>query len=361
MAALRLAFRRRSCRQGPRYKGAADGVPNVISAFNTSPESGDDLSGESPAMQMKNALMALTFAATAGWFAPDLATQTAGPAAGPQQEGRGAGPGREGGPPGRGRGPNFPQHQRPPGDPEVIARGRALYGVNCAACHGADLRGGDQGGPNLLRSEIVLTDDKGENILSVVRRGREGPGGMMPAFHLPENDMLAIAEYIHSVMSQTGRQGRPPERDTPFELNVLVGDATAGQAYFAKACSRCHSAGGDLQGIAARTVDPRALQNLWVSGGASGRGGGRGEDPGERRVRVTVTAPGTAPVSGRLVRIDDFIVSLVQDDGVRRTFSRNGAVPKVEISDPLQPHRLLALELTDRDMHDVTAYLATLK
>jgi cytochrome c oxidase cbb3-type subunit 3 len=78
-------------------------------------------------------------------------------------------------------------------------------------------------------------------------------------------------------------------------------------------------------------------------------------------VKVTVTAPGTPPITGALVRIDDFIVTLVQDDGTRRTFRRDGAVPKIEIADPLEPHRRLVLELTDRDMHNVTAYLATLK
>ena len=46
---------------------------------------------------------------------------------------------------------------------------------------------------------------------------------------------------------------------------------------------------------------------------------------------------------------------------MRRTFRRTGAVPKVEIDDPLAAHRRLVLELTDRDMHNVTAYLATLK
>ena len=263
-----------------------------------------------------------------------------------------------------GRGANFPQQQRPPGDPAVIARGKALYGVHCTACHGGDLRGGDQGGPNLLRSEAILTDQKGENILPIVRDGRRGAVGLMPAFPLPENDVLAIVEFLHSVMGQAGRQGRPPERETPLQLNVLVGDASAGQVYFARACSRCHSA-ADLQAVVSRFTDARDLQNLWVSGGASARGGGRGGRGGEggetSRVTVTVTVPGSAPVTGRLVRIDDFIVTLVQDDGVRRTFRREGAVPKVEVSDPLEPHRRLVLELTDRDMHNVTAYLATLK
>jgi cytochrome c oxidase cbb3-type subunit III len=258
---------------------------------------------------------------------------------------------------------NFPQQQRPPGDPALIARGRGLYGVHCTACHGPDLRGGDQGGPNLLRSLVILTDQKGEDIMPVIRDGRRGAVGTMPAFALPENDLLAIVEYLHSVMGQAGRQGRPPEAETPVELNVLVGDASAGQVYFARACSRCHSPTGNLQGIATRVGDARALQNLWVSGGSSGRGGGgRGGEVAESaRAMVTVTVPGSAPIVGRLVRIDDFVVTLVQDDGVRRSFSREGALPKVEVSDPLEPHRRLVLELTDRDMHNVTAYLATLK
>lgn len=276
----------------------------------------------------------------------------------------GAAAGQDQAPPQGRRGPNFPQQQRPPGDPAVIARGRGLYRVHCTACHGGDLRGGDQGGPNLLRSEVILTDQKGENILPVVRDGRRGAVGTMPPVALPDNDILAVAEYLHSVMAQAGRQGRPPESDKPVELNVLVGDAAAGQVYFSRACGRCHSPTGNLQGIATRAGDPRTLQNWWVSGGrggGGGGGGGRGGDAGEGRVRVTVTVPGSRPVTGRLVRIDDFIVTLVQDDGARLSFPRDGALPKVEISDPLEPHRRLVLELTDRDMHNVTAYLATLK
>jgi cytochrome c oxidase cbb3-type subunit III len=281
------------------------------------------------------------------------------PPAEQQQQGRGAGPaGRQGG--GGGRGPNFAQQQRPLADPAVIERGRALYGVNCAACHGVDLRGGDQGGPNLLRSAVVLTDQKGENILAVVRSGQEGATGLMPAFQLPDTDVVAIAEYVHSVLARAGRQGRPPEADKPFELNMLVGDPSAGAVYFAKACSQCHSATGDLKGVASRVSDPRALQDLWVVGRAGGRGGGDDDDIATA-VRVTVTPPGGTAVTGRLVRIDDFVVTLVQDDGARRTFRREGGAPKVEIRDRLEPHRRLALELSDRDMHDVTAYLATLK
>src|SRR6187401_3172071 len=87
----------------------------------------------------------------------------------------------------------FPAQQRPPGDPALIARGNGLYGANCRLCHGADLRGGDQGGPNLLRSAVVLTDQSGELIGPVILNGRSNPGlPPMPKFNLPEADLKAI-------------------------------------------------------------------------------------------------------------------------------------------------------------------------
>jgi cytochrome c oxidase cbb3-type subunit 3 len=256
-----------------------------------------------------------------------------------------------------GQRPAYPQFQRPPADPAVIARGSALYGIRCAGCHGVDLRGGDQGGPNLLRSEVVLMDQKGEGIIPIVQNGRQSPGMPgMPAVPLPPDDILAVAEYIHSVLANAGRQGRPPLSSTPPVLNVLVGDIEAGRAYFTAKCSSCHSVTADLKGIAARVPDPKALQNLWVSGG---RGGGQASD--SRAVRVTVTPAAGAPVEGRLVRVDDFVVTLEQDDGTRRTFRRQGDEPKVDVRDPLAAHRALVPGYTDKDMHNVTAFLAVIK
>src|SRR6516225_10327213 len=116
-------------------------------------------------------------------------------------------PGR--GPGGQGPGPNFPQQQRKLADPAVIARGKGLYESVCAACHGIDLRGGQQGGPNLLRSQVVLLDKSGELIGQVVTTGRPKPAGgatPMPPFPLPPEDITAIAEYLHSVAATAGRQ-----------------------------------------------------------------------------------------------------------------------------------------------------------
>ncbi|HEX9365057.1 MAG TPA: cytochrome c [Vicinamibacterales bacterium] len=268
---------------------------------------------------------------------------------------------------GRGRGnPGvFPAQQRPPGDPAVVARGKALFGVTCALCHGADLRGGQLNGPNLLRSQLVLGDEAGELIMPVIRGARADKG--MPPIPMPDEDAKAVVEYIHSVAALSPRQGMPPPGETPVVLDVLVGDAVAGRAYFDAKCGTCHSPAGDLQGIATRVPDAKGLQNLWVSGGSAGGRGGRGaagggpDAPNPRAVTVAVTLPSGERVEGRLLRIDDFFVSLTEAGGTIRSFTRTGARPRVEMHDPLEPHRALLSVYTDKDMHDVTAYLATLK
>jgi cytochrome c oxidase cbb3-type subunit 3 len=289
--------------------------------------------------------------------APAPAPQQAPPAQPPAQGGRGRGQA------------TFPAQQRTLADPAIIARGKTLFEINCRLCHGADLRGGDMGGVNLLRSNLVLTDQHGELILPVVKGGRNNPGmPVMPPFpQIPDDDVKAIAEYIHAVAFTMRGQGNPPAGAEPVVLNIVVGDASAGKAYFAAKCSSCHSETGDLQGLAARISDPVQLQNAWVAGGG-GRGGGGGREgrggaaaPNRRELRATVTTPGGQKVEGRLDRLDDFIVTLTPADGVPRSFTRNGDVPKIEIRDPLAAHKQLLAVYTDKDIHDVTAYLVTLK
>jgi cytochrome c oxidase cbb3-type subunit III len=279
--------------------------------------------------------------------APAPAPAPAQPAGGPQG-GRGQQPG------------TFPAQQRPPGDAALIDRGRGIYSTTCTACHGGDLRGGQLGGPNLLRSLVVLNDQQGELMLPIIRGSRAERG--MPPMPLSDDDVRAVAEYIHSVLATSGRQGGPPSVAAP-PPNILVGDATAGQAYFAAKCSSCHSPTGDLQGLATRLPDPKTLQTTWVSGGSVG-GRGRGPAPVGRvrkPVTVTVTEPGGEKVNGNLVRIDHFIVTLSLEDGTLRSFRRTGDVPKVEIQDPLAGHKALFRVLTEKDIHDTTAYLVTLK
>jgi cytochrome c oxidase cbb3-type subunit 3 len=273
----------------------------------------------------------------------------------------------------------------------VVERGRILYGTMCRACHGGDLRGGDIGGPNLLRSQLVLNDQAGELIGPAIRDGRVPAGGgtpMPPQPQLAEADLHAISEYVHSVARTTQAQGGPP-RGEPVELNLLVGDAKAGEMYFRKECASCHSITGDLAGIGARITNIGQLQDSWVGGrrpagppgGAPGAPPGAAPatpavaspatppptaapDPSRRTVRVTVRLADGRSESGALGRLDDFTVSFTTDDGQYRSYTRRSATPRVtavQLHDPLAQHRLLWTRLTDKDMHDVTAYLASLK
>jgi len=254
-----------------------------------------------------------------------------------------------GAPPGRGGGGGaFPQH--PPADPAVIDRGKAVWGVHCAFCHGSDARGGE-GGPNLIRSELVLNDRNGETIAPVVQAGRPDAG--MPKFDLTAAQISDIAAFLHSfrINGRDAARGRPP--------TILVGNAEAGERYFRGKCAGCHSATGDLKGLGAKITDPKTLQQTWLAPG----GGGRGQAASANipPTTVTVTLASGQKLEGRLVRLDDYTVTLAESDGALHSLLRNGDTPKVEVHDPLEPHRQLLPVYTDKDIHDVTAYLATLK
>jgi len=290
-------------------------------------------------------------------FAPGAGAAPAPAAAAePNPNGRAGRGGFGGGRGGGGRRGGFTQFTRPLASQDVLARGRALYETNCASCHSSDLRG-SKTGVSLLRSLPSLNDKHGELIGAEVAKHS-------PKINLIEADDVAVAEYIHSILATTGGQGSPPGRNpVGLTLNILVGDAKAGEAYFKKACANCHSATGDLRGFAAKYPDPRSLQNAWVAGSGSanpfgGRGGGGAGNP------VTVTMADGTRLQGKLVRKDDFIVVLTLPDGTRRAIARDGDTPKVDVKDPNEAHKKMALELDDpenKNMHDVTAYLATLK
>ena len=235
---------------------------------------------------------------------------------------------------------------RPPADPAVVARGKQIFSANCSFCHGSDARGGEQG-PNLIRSELVLNDKDGELVAQVVQNGRPDKG--MPKFDLSTAQVQSIAAWIHS-MPVGGRAA------TTGTVNALVGNAQAGEAYFngAGKCATCHSATGDLAGIGGKFTDVRLLQGAMLTGEMP-----RSADGPHKS--VTVTVPGGQTVEGRLVQLDDFIVSLIDADGNYHSYTRMGDVPKVVVKDPLQPHLDLLRILKDDDIHNLTAYLVTLK
>jgi mono/diheme cytochrome c family protein len=236
-----------------------------------------------------------------------------------------------------------------------VARGQQLFRGNCSFCHGSDARGGETG-PNLVRSEIVLHDRNGEEIAPVVLNGRPAQG--MPKFPLDATEIAAIAAYMHAQPLS--------DRGAASILDILVGSAPRGAAYFngAGRCTQCHLVAGDLAGIGSR-YDPKTIQNRIVSGGGGrsvgARPTGSGPRPAAPTTTVAVTLPSGETVSGSLDHLSAFVVALRTPDGAYRSFARHGTVPKVVVSNPLQWHLDQLPRWRDVDIHDLTAYLATLK
>ncbi len=240
---------------------------------------------------------------------------------------------------------------REAGDPAVIERGRSIYSTNCAFCHGADIRGGASG-PSLLRSAVVLDDKNGELIGPVVQTGRPDRG--MPKFPMSNDQIADLATFLHSFTVN----GYDPSRQRP--TTIVVGNATAGAAVFKTKCGSCHSTTGDLQGLATRIPEPRTLQQSWLMPGSTvGRGGG----PMPARARpptAIVTLPSGQKFEGELERVDDFVVAIRTADGGRRAFRTTDGT-KVDVRDPLVAHRELLPTFSDPEIHNITAFLVTLK
>src|SRR6266480_2645488 len=250
------------------------------------------------------------------------------------------------------RAPDYPV--RPPAPPEQVAHGQQLFQSNCSFCHGSDARGGETG-PNLVRAQLVLADQHGELMTPIVQNGIPAQG--MPKFTLSAADIAAIAAWLHSQPLS--------DRGAPSTLDILVGNPKEGEAYFNGAghCTQCHSVTGDLAGIGARQ-DPKTIQNLVVSGGGGRRFGRRsaGAAPAKRpATSVTVTLPSGQAIAGDLDHISAFVVALREPDGTYRSFARHDSIPKVAVTNPLQWHIDMLPQWRDSDIHNLTAYLLTLK
>jgi cytochrome c oxidase cbb3-type subunit 3 len=284
-----------------------------------------------------------------------MAGQAAAQAPGGAPGGPGGAPGAGGG--GRGRGgPAF--------DPAAVARGKTLFDANCASCHASDMRGA-KGGINLVRSQLVLDDKAGEIIGPIAKNGHAN-GAAAKMDWTPEQ-MADVVVLMHSLSSNYRTVSMPPT-----DSAVLSGDPKAGEAYFKANCASCHSltdgasSGPSLKGIGTKYAEPKTLQNAIVGGGGGGRGFGGPGGPGGGGGRgapttVTITMPDGKKLEGTLNRSDDFLILMTEKDGTVHNIRRDGDVPKVEIHNPKQAHLDLFLKYTDKDIHNLTAYLVTMK
>lgn len=240
-------------------------------------------------------------------------------------------------------------------------RGKSVYIAECITCHGVKARGGDsslprkQRGADLIRSLIVLRDRYGNGIGPFLAKGHPLQSGR-PASSLKIEQVADLAHFLHQNLYNTLRSG--PELQIQ---NVLTGDPKAGAAYFngAGKCNTCHSPTGDLKGIG-RKYDPPTLQSKVLFPRTVGFGRGRAAPVTAKPVTVTVTQSNGEVVEGVLDTLDDFNVSLRDSQGNYRSFKITPSL-KVVKHDPYAMHVALLDQYTDKDMHDIVAYLESLK
>jgi len=229
------------------------------------------------------------------------------------------------------------------GEPsDVAAAGGALFHQNCAFCHGRDAMGGETG-PDLTQSKLVLSDKTGEQIAAVIREGR--PNNKMPSFNFSPPEIRSLIAFIHAREAEAkahpgGRRGVSPE-------DLQTGNAQAGKQYFegAGGCAKCHSPTGDLAGIAGRYQGLQLEERMLYPKGA--------------KSTVTVTLPSGEKIAGMLAYRDEFTVALRDSDGVYRSWPTSGV--KFTVHSPADAHVELFPKYTDDDIHNLMAYLQTLK
>jgi cytochrome c oxidase cbb3-type subunit 3 len=256
----------------------------------------------------------------------------------------------------QGRGQASPASVRPPQTKtpqefprEQVEAGRTLFASQCGFCHGRDAAGG-AGGTDLTRSTLVAEDVRGDRIGPVIRSGQPAQG--MPAFTLSESDLAAIVAFIHDQKKQL--DSASGGRRSVDVSDLQVGDAAAGKRYFDGACVQCHSATGDLAGVAERYQGLTLLQRMLYPGGP-----GRAGKPARAPRTVHVTLPSGQTVTGPLAYRDEFTIALTDASGWYRSWPVSQVTFTVD--DLLQAHVDLLGTYTDKDMHDVLAFLQTLR
>lgn len=230
------------------------------------------------------------------------------------------------------------------GQAAAVARGHSQFIKTCSFCHGPDATGGTEG-PNLTLSSSVRHDVDGNLIGIVIREGRPAKG--MPPIALQPDQIADVVAYLHARIIELDRRsaGKPPA--TYALEHLLTGNASKGKEFFMSSghCSQCHSATGDLAKIAAK-YPPVELQARFLY-------------PSDVSQTVTVTPDSGPATHGTLLYEDAFTVGLRDQDGWYHSWPRNAA--KIEAQDTLAAHRQLLDQYTEANMHNVFAYLETLK
>jgi cytochrome c oxidase cbb3-type subunit 3 len=240
--------------------------------------------------------------------------------------------------------------------PAGATGGQAIFAAQCAFCHGRDATGGATG-PDLTDSALVAKDVNGDLIAPVVHSGRPEKG--MPPFSLSDADLKAVVAYIHDQKKKI--EENPGRRRKVSVEDISTGSAEAGKRYFdgAGGCTKCHSATKDLVGLASKYRGLALMQRMLYPTPQNAVTPAEGEKPKPSPVKVTVTPASGPAVSGTLVHQDEFLIALTDASGFYHSWPAAGV--KIAVDDPLKAHAEQLAKYTDDDIHNLVAYLQTLK
>jgi len=182
---------------------------------------------------------------------------------------------------------------------------------------------------------------------------------MPPFFAMSDSDLKKIVEYVHA--RKKAVDANPGRRRKVSVDDLSTGSADAGRAYFdgAGGCKTCHSPTGDLTGIASKYRGLALMQRMLYPSPGNAIPPAAGEKRKPNPATATITFASGESVSGPLVFRDEFTVAITDSAGYYRSWSTSEV--KVTIKDPLQAHAELLPKYSDADIHNLFAYLQTLK
>jgi mono/diheme cytochrome c family protein len=230
-----------------------------------------------------------------------------------------------------------------PNSKGLVDAGHVLFQQNCAFCHGRDTMGGETG-PDLTQSKVVQADVNGDRISEVVLNGR--PAKKMPAFRFSAPELQGLAAFIHAQQAIAAASSKGGRKGVEV-ADLQTGHVEAGKRYFNGAgnCAKCHSPSGDLAGIASRFQGLRLEMRMLYPEGA--------------KDKVTVTLPSGKKFEGTLAYLDEFNVALREADGTYRSWATSRV--KYAVDSPVEAHADQFPKYTDDDIHNLMAYLQTLR
>lgn len=222
-----------------------------------------------------------------------------------------------------------------------LLRGEKLFRVQCALCHGPKGEGGR--GPMLTRAKLSRAPDDAA-LLKVIEdgiRGTEMPG----AGAMSDREMRQTAAYVRS-LGKVALQ--PVPGDTAHGAEIYRGKGN---------CAGCHSihgeggvAGPDLSAIG-ESRSAAYLRESLVNPGAAVPDG---------YLLVTVVPNTGARVTGVRVNEDSFSIQIRDSDGRSYSFWKKD-LAQVDRQRGKSPMPSYQGQLSDAELTDVVAYLASLK